>query len=256
MVTNGARREWNVDGARASAARRPDGQWLVTLPAKRPDLWRHCLARVIADIPAPLLVSQAGDLAEPFTKPLQQAGFVASRVEQLWRIPIAALPGGPIMCASHRLVSVDNCDLTAAVELDNAIRNDIPGTELWAGAEADLRDTLSDPEFDPDLYLIAEHTVTHSLDGLIRVWNRPGAPRLGCLGVRQAWRRTRLPAALVSTVTATLRRRGVTEIVTETDVRNAGSHPMAAHHGGIRAGTTIEWQYDPRRAGIMAAARP
>jgi len=82
---------------------------------------------------------------------------------------------------------------------------------------------------------------TGSYDGLIRVWNRRPWPRLGCLGVRVAWRRTRLPAALVSAAARVLRDRGVTDVVTETDVRNGESHPMASKRG-TSTGTMTEWE--------------
>jgi len=100
---------------------------------------------------------------------------------------------------------------------------------------------LDDSDFDPALYLVAVHEQTGSYDGLIRVWNRLPWPRLGCLGVRFPWRRTRLPAALVSAVAHVLRDRGVTDVVTETDVRNGGSYPMAFSRG-ISTGRMTEWE--------------
>lgn len=43
---------------------------------------------------------------------------------------------------------------------------------------------MADDEFDPELYLIAEHATTGGYDGLVRVWNRMPLPRLGSLAVR------------------------------------------------------------------------
>ncbi len=56
------------------------------------------------------------------------------------------------------VIHVINLDSAVAVELDNIIRSDIPGTEDWHGTAKDLQDTLTDPEFDPALFLIARHT--------------------------------------------------------------------------------------------------
>jgi len=136
---------------------------------------------------------------------------------------------------------VDRCELNRVVDLDNTIRADIPGTRTWRGTLADLSESLDDSDFDPALYLVAVHEKTGSYDGLIRVWNRLPWPRLGCLGVRFPWRRTRLPAALVSAVACVLRDRGVTDVVTETDVRNGGSYPMAFSRG-ISTGVMTEWE--------------
>ncbi len=110
-----------------------------------------------------------------------------------------------------------------------------------AGDSSRLFESLDDSDFDPALYLVAVHEQTGSYDGLIRVWNRLPWPRLGCLGVRFPWRRTRLPAALVSAVAHVLRDRGVTDVVTETDVRNGGSYPMAFSRG-ISTGRMTEWE--------------
>ncbi len=127
------------------------------------------------------------------------------------------------------------------VNLDNTIRADIPGTRAWRGTLADLSESLDDADFDPALYLVAVHAQTGSYDGLIRVWNRRPRPRLGCVGVRVAWRRTRLPTALVCAAACVLRDRGVTEVVAETDVRNGGSHPMASSRG-TSTGVMTEWE--------------
>lgn len=136
---------------------------------------------------------------------------------------------------------VDGCDLDRVVDLDNAVRADIPGTPAWRGTITDLSETLEDPDFDPALYLTAIHKQTGSHDGLIRVWNRQAWPRLGCLGVRRSWRRTRLPATLVSATARVPGDREVTDIITETDVSNVDSHPIAAIRG-ISIGAMTEWE--------------
>jgi hypothetical protein len=126
--------------------------------------------------------------------------------------------------------------------LDNAIRDDIPGTSRWLGTGAQLTESLDDSDFDPALYLIARHPRTGSLDGLVRVWNRHPEPRLGRIGVTTPWRRTSLALKLLQNIAATLRTRGVTHITAETDQSNSSSHLMALNHGGIDLGRSIEWQ--------------
>ncbi len=234
-------RAWVSAGLQVRAFPRPDGKWLVKLPEDHPELWSRLIERVRSDLAAPLLINMPADLDAERGGILQAAGFISARTEALWRIPLASMSARPIHSNSHRLLPVDSCDLNRVVDLDNTIRADIPGTRAWRGTLTDLSETLDDPDFDPALYLVAVHAHTGSYDGLIRVWNRRPWPRLGCLGVRVAWRRTRLPAALVSAAARVLRDRGVTDVVTETDVRNGESHPMASSRG-TSTGTMTEWE--------------
>ncbi|MGB5952021.1 MAG: GNAT family N-acetyltransferase, partial [Ornithinimicrobium sp.] len=86
----------------------------------------------------------------------------------------------------------------------------------------------------------AERT-TGRYDGLIRVWMKQPVPKLGLLGVRPHVRRTRLTAMMLHEVADRLRRRGVREIATRTDVTNAASHAMAQRHGGISGRVSVEY---------------
>lgn len=222
---------------------RPDGKWLLKLPPEREDLWGALIDRVLMDVSAPLLVNTNVNSAAQLES-LVAAGFVARRSEELWRIPVTGRVIRTVEATFHRLVPVDRCDLLRVVELDNTVRAAIPGSESWRGTVEDFSRSLAADEFDPELYLIAEHTSTGTYDGLIRVWNRVPSPRLGCLGVRADWRRTRLPIALISAVATVLARRGVSHVVTETDVLNSGSHRMAARTGAS-VGTMTEWELRP-----------
>lgn len=239
------RRTWTNDaGASMRGLRRADGQWLVRFPEGHPQAWAELACMGAADVHAGLVTNRSGDQSAVHDAALRKANFLPSRCEQLWRVPLAALPK-VTFDTPHDFVPVNELDLEAAARLDNAIRADIPGTENWHGTAADLQETLDDPEFDAALYLVARHVERRSLDGLIRVWNRAPAPRLGCIGVTRPWRRTRLAAALIQAVGVTLRERRVEEIVTETDQLNPASYRMAARHGGIKSGTLVEWTRRP-----------
>ncbi|MBZ2199298.1 GNAT family N-acetyltransferase [Occultella gossypii] len=227
--------QWRAGGAEAVAWRRPDGQWQLRLPDAI-EAWPALLANRPTAVDRVLVTATEGT----WDAPLAELGFTAARTEQVWRLPLAALPG-PVPGGSHDFTPVTACDLVRVTELDNLVRHQIPGTEDWTGTARDLRVTLADDEFDPDLYLIAVHRRSGSYDGLIRVWYRRPRPRPGCLGVLPQWRRTRLAPGLLGAVAATLRERGVTEVETETDVRNRDSHTLAARHGGIPEHRTTEW---------------
>ncbi|MGI8415384.1 MAG: hypothetical protein ACR2P2_04100 [Nakamurella sp.] len=206
-----------------------------------------------APFAAPMLVNTT-DNNQYQRDALLAAGFVARRIGELWRIPVAALAGRTVEATFHHLVPLDQCDLAWVVELDNAVRSDIPGAEAWRGNLTDFAAPMDDDEFDPELYLIAEHTTTGAYDGLVRVWNRVPLPRLGCLGVRAPWRRTRIPVALMSAAATVLARRGVTQVITETDVLNRGSHVMAARRG-TSVGTMTEWERAPELSHHRARLR-
>ncbi|TDE90867.1 GNAT family N-acetyltransferase [Occultella glacieicola] len=226
---------WRSGDVEATAWRRPDGRWQLGLP-DRTESWPALLAGRPGAVDRLLVSATEGS----WDAPLADLGFTAVRTEQVWHLPVAGLTTA-ITSAAHTFTPVTGCDLDRVRDLDNIVRQQIPGTEDWTGTVEDLRATLSDDEFDPLLYLIAVHTGSGSYDGLIRVWYRRPRPRLGCLGVVPQWRRTRLAAGLLGAVATILRGRAVTEILTETDLRNPDSHPMAARHGGIPRHRTTEW---------------
>lgn len=245
---------WTADGATLRAVRRPDGAWWIGLPEEQPGAWPALVDAATQDGCGTLLISRPLDQGQEHERGLRRAGFTPARAETTWRLPIAAIPTTPVR-AQHRIVSVAELDPEIVADLDNAIRADIPGTQGWVGTGAQLKDSLDDPDFDPALYLVAQHPHTGRLDGLVRVWNRHPEPRLGCIGVTSSWRRTGLALALLQAVARTLHARGTTHITAETDDTNRASHLMALNHGGTAVATTIEWQRpSPSRPGAPAAA--
>lgn len=236
------RHTWTTGGdATMTGVLRPDGRLPVTLPEQHPHAWAALVTVAAQDAPGPLLVSRPADDPHEIVARLQAAGFHAGRTETTWQIPVHPLTAMRAR-TPHELLRVTELDLDAVATLDNTVRADIPGSDHWRGTAHDLQETLADPEFDPELYLIARDPRSGSLDGLVRVWNRSPTPRLGCLGVTRAWRRTSLAGALVKAVAQTLHGRGVTHIVTETDDTNADSALIAANYGGVAISSTVEWE--------------
>lgn len=244
MIEDARTRTWCIDGTTLRGMIRPDGRLQLWLPDVDTRAWPALVGLASMDVGGPFLVTRSGDDRAAAVAALRTAGFQRARTETLWRIPVRSLarfrPRG-----SHHLVPVTELDPAAVAELDNAVREDIPGTQGWQGTAGDLEETLADPELDPELYLIARDPASGSLDGLVRVWNRLPDPRLGCLGVRRSWRRTGLAADLVAAVAVTLQARGVTHVITETDTTNAAASLAAANHGGLRTGSLVEWERLP-----------
>lgn len=235
-------RSWSTaEGAVARAVHRPDGAWLLRLPAEDPDAWPALVEAATRDGCGTLLVDRPADQSRVHDDALRLAGFTPARTETRWRIPVAAIPITPAR-AEHRVLPVTECDPESVAVLDNEIRADIPGTAGWMGTGTQLTDSFDDPDFDPALYLVAQHPHTGDLDGLIRVWNRQPEPRLGCIGVARSWRRTSLALLLLQSVAGTLRDRDVTHITAETDDTNHASHLLALNHGGMAVETTAEWR--------------
>lgn len=234
-------RSWTAGGATMRAARRPDGAWSLRLPEEEPHTWPALVEAATDDGCGVLLVSRPADQREEHERALQRSGFVPTRTETIWRIPVSAVPSTSVS-TPHRIVSVTECEPDRVAELDNAIRSDIPGTQRWAGTGAQLLDSLDDPDFDPALYLVAQHDRDDRLDGLLRVWNRHPEPRLGCIGVTRPFRRTSLALALLQHAARTLEARGVAHVTAETDRTHRASHLMARNRGGTAMADAVEWQ--------------
>jgi ribosomal protein S18 acetylase RimI-like enzyme len=100
--------------------------------------------------------------------------------------------------------------------------------------------TYDAPDFDPATYLVAIEQATSRYAGLVRVWNRPGHPRLGLIGVGRPYRCRGLASLLLAQVFATLHQRGTAEVVAEVDVTNIGSNRLLTGLGAHRTGGLIE----------------
>lgn len=247
-ITDG---RWTVEGGEAHAVRVPDGRWHVRLPPEREDIWATLLGQIHEDVgairpadPRPhegeLVVTADGDATAAQVAALDAAGLAPARRIQHWTVPVGSLAAtGTVTADGHRLVPIDDADLERVVALDDALRDEIPGTAGWRGTVRFLQDEI-DGE-DPSLYLIAEHTATGDYDGLIRVWNRARLPRLGCLGVRAGLRGSRVTAALLTAVGRVLADRGTTAVTTETDVGNHAVVRLARRLAAEPGRVEVEW---------------
>ncbi len=171
---------------------------------------------------------------------LTGAGFVEVRREGTYRIPVPAEPPAVVVADGVDVVSAGSVDLDRLRLLDDELREDIPGSAGWRWTPEQFRaETLDDPAFDPLTYLVAVDRATGAYVGLVRVWmNRE--PRVGCVAVLPAYRRTRVTAALLTAVLAELARRGVPSMIAEVSDGNRAPLALLARAGARRTSIDVE----------------
>ena len=180
-------------------------------------------------------------------------GFAPKRRESVYDIAVAAaslalaladmsMPAG-VVCKS--IADVDEDRLR---ELDDALRDDVPGTDGWQWSSEDFREETSAPSLDPELYLIVEDDRSGSYIAIVRVWVHQGRPpRLGFVGVARTDRRRGVARFLLAAVFRVLAERSVDAVSAEVDAENDASNALMAGLGAVRSGGVVE---------LALAARP
>jgi ribosomal protein S18 acetylase RimI-like enzyme len=175
-------------------------------------------------------------------KVLTARGFVVQRHEHHYVVPTGLSAAGRPVPAGFAFVSAADGDVNRLRELDDALRQDVPGAAGWRNDPALFADqTFGDPEFDPATYLIAVVDGTGDYAGLVRVWMRPEGPRLGLIGVLPAFRRRGLAVALLTNVFSVLAARGDSEVTCEVDETNTASNALVTGLGARRVGGAFEF---------------
>ena len=182
---------------------------------------------------------------------LVEAGFVLMRREAVVVLDVttalAVLEGESEREPSGLfIVSALNVREDLLRELDDELRQDVPGTGGWASSPAEFRaHTFEDPEFDSRTYLVALSKPASELVGLVRIWMGSERIRLGMLGVRRDWRRRRVGMALLHHALEAVRAAGATAVTTEFDVANDASRALAERLGAQPIGARVEFQFEP-----------
>jgi len=227
----------------AQAMLRPDRRWFLSL-----DAWTA--AAFSALVPA-----ATGDLRHDVYTMIDEDdeaglrdwgtfGFTVLRREHNYLVPTAldrTRLTGARLPAGMSLVSADAVDEDGLRLLDEALRQDVPGTDGWVNDPQEFREyTFDEGHFDPATYLVAVDDANQAFAGLARVWNNPGHPRLGLVGVTPGYRRRGLAKALLAAVFAALGERGVGEVAAEVDAANTASNALLGRIGARRVGGSIE----------------
>lgn len=217
---------------------RPDGRCFV-FGEPEDDLPLGRLAYATAD---------EGDGAR--LRSLERLGFAFNRREIVLSLPtdsarwnVAAVEPPP----GITFVPGDAVEEKRLRLLDDLLRQDVPGTDGWKWSPNDFHEeTYDSPDFNPATYLVARGARGEWL-GIVRVWMKPGAPRLGFIGVRREWRRRGVARALVARVLNVIRDYGVAQVRTEVDEHNVPSKHLLLSFGGQEVGALLELARDDHR---------
>jgi ribosomal protein S18 acetylase RimI-like enzyme len=228
---------------KAAALVRPDARCFVVFGACHPVAYEP-LVQAIAQHVGWDLYTEIGEADTELRERLLAVGFVVNRREHTYTIPtdpaITGLTNLDVP-AGFEIVTADLVDEDRLRELDDELKQDVPGADGWKWDRLGFRnETYDAPDFDPATYLVAIEQATGRYAGLVRVWNRPSGPRLGLIGVGRGYRRRGLARLLLAQVFAILHQRGKTQVVAEVDVTNTSSNRLLISLGAHRTGGTIE----------------
>lgn len=227
--------------------RRPDGRVVVWPNGQwTPDQaqWAAAHARshgttVITHVPADRTDESRILIDNGFTVARREATVEVNLDEALARIEAARLPDGVAA------ISAADADVERLRLLDDALRDDIPGTAGWRSTSEELADSLTDPEFDPRTYLVAVDERDGEYVGLVRVWMNRTRPRIGMFGVLPAYRRRGITLALLARCLRVARDEGNRAVTSDFDETNDASRCVFDRLGWRQIGSTTELMIDP-----------
>ena len=227
----------------ARAFLRPDNRWFVAFDTSRADSYQPLVAAVAENVRGDLYTT-ARDTDEQGLDRLARLGFTVNRRESSYLIPtdpaatgLDAVPEpGDVV-----IISAADADEEQLRALDDALRQDVPGTAGWKWDPGDFREeTFDSDQFDPATYLVAVDTDSCDYVGLVRVWNQPGRPRLGLIAVSRPYRRRGLASALLARAFRVLYERGRTVVTAEADDANLASRSLLLRLGATRQAGFVE----------------
>jgi len=124
--------------------------------------------------------------------------------------------------------------------LDDALRQDVPGSEGWRWDAEQFRAETFGPFFDPATYLVAVDRASGEYAGLVRIWRNRAGPRLGLIATLAQYRRRGIARALLGQAFAVLAARGDTSVASEVDDTNVASVSLLTGLGARRYGGNAE----------------
>ncbi|MDJ0663785.1 MAG: GNAT family N-acetyltransferase [Acidimicrobiia bacterium] len=206
---------------------RPDDRMFLMFKVTDPRSYRP-LSNVAVDVLGRSVSTVCEDAETDHLAALRDAGFRIETTSDRFVIPFdAILPrvARAWVPSGYVIRSVADLDEDRAFELDNKVRNLVPGTDGWYGDREWFGEELRSQEFDPSAYLIAVEEATDTYAGLIRVWRNLDGPRLGLVAVRPDHRVRSLAAALLKQGLQAASEWGFNTLTTETSPQNRNTYP-------------------------------
>ena len=203
-----------VAGALTAAIRPDNRTFLRPVGEGSMDLVR----RALVDLPGPVHI-RLGEPGRGELATYEALGFRVEMIEETFQLRFESvlaalrrhgLPDG------YDIVPVEACDPDRLFELDNELRNYVPGINGWKGDRTWFDDELVDPA----AYFVAVERSTSKLVGLVRIWSNPTGPHFGLIGVLPSHRRSRIAIPLLYRGVATASRWGSPAFVASTSLSN------------------------------------
>lgn len=236
------RRWYVIDEQRVVAAAvpwlRPDDRMFVAFQVEDVRAYRP-LTETIGQALGRSVSTMCDDADREHLWALREAGFRIEMTDDRFVVPFASaltLVERAWVPSGYAIRSVSDVDEQRSFELDNQIRNLVPGTEGWIGDQAWFGEELRSPEFDPTAYLIAVEETTDSYVGLLRIWRNPSGPRLGLIGVLPKHRRVPIAAELLKQGLTAASTWGHDTFATETSPNNPHTYPRLVRMGMEKVG--------------------
>ncbi len=221
---------------------RPDNRWFLYFDTWRADAYPPLADAVARDLGRDLYVTLE-DAEYDALDACTQAGFAVHRRESYYRIPAdraVARLAGAVLPAGLGVLSAADADITRLRLLDDALRQDVPGSEGWRWDAEQFRAETFGPFFDPATYLVAVDRASGEYAGLVRIWRNRAGPRLGLIATLAQYRRRGIARALLGQAFAVLAARGDTSVASEVDDTNVASVSLLTGLGARRYGGNAE----------------
>ena len=178
---------------------------------------------------------------------LVDAGFAAARREVTVEVNLdeaLAAIGDARLPAGVSAISAADADVERLRLLDDALRDDIPGTAGWRSTPEEFADdNFGDSAFDHRTYLVAVDEGGYI--GLVRVWMNRTVPRIGMFGVLPTHRRRGITLALLARCLRVARDEGHRAAISEFDETNEASSGVFTRLGARQTGSTTELALKP-----------
>jgi len=225
-----------------SARLRPDNRWFLYFDTWRADAYPPLADAVAHDLSRDLYVTLE-DAEYDALDACAQAGFAVHRRESYYRIPTdpaVTRLASAVLPAGLDVLSAADADITRLRLLDDALRQDVPGSKGWQWDAEEFHAETFSPFFDPATYLVAVDRASGEYAGLVRIWRSRAGPRLGLIATLAQYRRRGVARALLGRAFAVLAARGDTSVVGEVDDTNIASVALLTGLGARRYGGNVE----------------